>query len=154
MLFIVSVNKTALCFCIICFAVVLFLCSVQVRINFNFDIYVRSERMLPGQQSADYVVGQVSGSLFQTDAADLAAPLSAPLSALFSSVAPATAIVLRPPAEISASISPDVKKQKPAEVRGQPGLTCKRKNKMLIMQSKAEQRLEGRSALLLLPPPV
>lgn len=136
----------------ISFALVLFLCSVQVRINLNFDVHVRSERMLPGQQSADYVVGQVSGSLFQTDATALAAPLSA----LFGSVAPATAVVLRPPAEISASISPEGKKQKPAEVRGQPGLTCKRKNKMLIMQSKAEQRLEGRSVVppLPLPPPV
>uniref|UniRef100_H2TU41 RNA binding motif protein 34 n=1 Tax=Takifugu rubripes TaxID=31033 RepID=H2TU41_TAKRU len=103
----------------------------------NLGIHVRSEKMLPGQQPADYELGQVSGCLFQKDSAASATPLSA----LFGSAAPATMLVFHPPAEVSASTSPEVKKKKPAEVSGQPGLTCKRKNKI---QSKAEKRLEGR----------
>ncbi|TNM85640.1 hypothetical protein fugu_007911 [Takifugu bimaculatus] len=103
----------------------------------NLGIHVRSEKMLPGQQPADYELGQVSGCLFQKDSAASVTPLSA----LFGSAAPATMLVFHPPAEVSASTSPEVKKKKPAEVSGQPGLTCKRKNKI---QSKAEKRLEGR----------
>lgn len=52
-----------------------------------------------GQQSADYVVGQVSGSLFQKNAAASASPLSA----LFASVAPPTALLFQPPPEVSTS---------------------------------------------------
>lgn len=135
------VNKTDLLFTVICFAIVLLLCSVYPRMNCDLGIHVRSEKMLPGQQPADYELGQVSGSLFQKDSAASATPLSA----LFDSAAPATVLVFHPPAEISASTSPEVKKKKPAEVSDQPGLTCKRKNKI---QSKAEKRLEGRSDLV------
>lgn len=125
-------------------------------------MFLCSEKMLPGQQSADYMVGQVSGSLFQQNSA-------APLSALFGRAAPPTALVFRPPPEVGASTMPscrqkrdrvkvscsssqpvqvkaEVTTEKPAEVRGQPG--CKRKKKQPV--SRAEQRLEGRSD----PPPV
>lgn len=136
---VVPVNKTDPLFTVICFAIVLLLCSVYL------GIHVRSEKMLPGQQPADYELGQVSGSLFQKDPAASATPLSG----LFGSAAPAAVLVFHPPAEVSASTSPEVKKKKPAEVSGQQGFTCKRKNKI---QSKAEKRLEGRSALILHPP--
>lgn len=132
-------------FTVICFVIVLLCCSGHLRMDCNLVICVRRQKMLPGQQSADYVLGQVSGSLFQKETAASVTPLSA----LFSSASPATVLVFQPPAEVSASTSPEVKKQKPAEVGGQPGLACKRKNKM---QSKAEQRLEGRSVLVLHPP--
>lgn len=134
---VVPVNKTDLLFTVICFAIVLILCSVYL------GIHLRSE-MLP-QQPTDYELGQVSGSLFQKDSTASATPLSA----LFGSAAPAAMLVFHPPAEVSASTSTEVKKKKPAEVSSQQGLTCKRKNKI---QSKAEKRLEGRSAFVLHPP--
>lgn len=76
--------------------------------------------------------------MFQNDAAASASPLSA----LFGSAAPATGLLFQPPPKVPTSTAEQ--KQKPAEVRGQAGLACKRKTKLPVMQSKAEQRLEGR----------
>uniref|UniRef100_A0A669C5T2 RNA binding motif protein 34 n=1 Tax=Oreochromis niloticus TaxID=8128 RepID=A0A669C5T2_ORENI len=52
----------------------------------------------PGQQSADYTVGQVSGSLFQKNSA-----ASGSLSALFSTAAASTALLFKPAPLVSAA---------------------------------------------------
>lgn len=81
--------------------------SGHVRMTLNLGVYVCSVKM-SGQQSADYVVGQVSGSLFQKNAAASASPLSA----LFGSAPPATALVFLPPPKVSSSTAPPVCFQK------------------------------------------
>lgn len=63
----------------------------------NLHVYLCSDRM-SGQSSADYVVGQVSGSLFQNAEAS-----ASPLLALFGRTAPATKLVFQPPAKVSTS---------------------------------------------------
>lgn len=62
----------------------------------TFSLDVCSDQV-SGQQSSDYLVGQVSESLFQKKAAASASPLSA----LFGSAAPATALLFQPPPKVS-----------------------------------------------------
>uniref|UniRef100_A0A3Q4H328 RNA binding motif protein 34 n=1 Tax=Neolamprologus brichardi TaxID=32507 RepID=A0A3Q4H328_NEOBR len=57
----------------------------------------KEEEVSPGQQSADYTVGQVSGSLFQKNSA------SGSLSALFSTAAASTALLFKPAPLVSAA---------------------------------------------------
>uniref|UniRef100_H3C6B3 RRM domain-containing protein n=1 Tax=Tetraodon nigroviridis TaxID=99883 RepID=H3C6B3_TETNG len=111
------------------------------------NLCVGSEKM----PSADYLVGQVSGSLLQKNAAASAAPLSA----LFGSAAPATPPVFRPPPAVSPGarrpsasrrarepVQRRTERPAPAEVRGQAG-PCRRKNKLAAMASRAEQQAGG-----------
>lgn len=69
----------------------LLLCFLDVWIFFTSPVSVLSGEASPGQQSADYVVGQVSGSLFQQRSA-----AAGSLSALFSSAAPAASVLFQP----------------------------------------------------------
>uniref|UniRef100_A0A3Q0SBE1 RNA binding motif protein 34 n=1 Tax=Amphilophus citrinellus TaxID=61819 RepID=A0A3Q0SBE1_AMPCI len=62
-----------------------------VVLSLNFNVLVLSRDVLSGQQSADYVVGQVSGSLFQKNSS-----ASRSLSALFSSPVPAMQLLFKP----------------------------------------------------------
>uniref|UniRef100_A0A3B4WBR9 RNA binding motif protein 34 n=1 Tax=Seriola lalandi dorsalis TaxID=1841481 RepID=A0A3B4WBR9_SERLL len=89
------------------------------------------------QQAADYVVGQVSGSLFQKNAA---APGS--LSTLFSTAAPAASLLFQPAPERSTE-----EKQQQNEtpgVKGQPGQ--KKKKQPPKEKSAADQKLENRES--------
>lgn len=64
----------------------------------NFSVSVLCREVSPGQQSADYTVGQVSGSLFQKNSA-----ASGSLSALFSTAAASTALLFKPAPLVSAA---------------------------------------------------
>ncbi|XP_074552396.1 RNA-binding protein 34 [Halichoeres trimaculatus] len=92
----------------------------------------------PQQQSADYVVGQVSGSLFQKNSA----ASGSSLSALFSSAAPATQLLFQP-APKPVQKSTEVNEEAP-EVKGQ--LETKKKKKPQKEKSEGEERLEDRES--------
>lgn len=96
-----------------------------------------SEEASPGQPSADYVVGQVSGSLFQQSSA-----ASGSLSALFGTAAPAPPRLFQP-APPPVQRSTEAKEQKTPAVKGQPGQKKQKKEK-----SEAEQKLENREMSL------
>lgn len=66
-------------------------CSTAHKLSLNFSVFVLSREASSGQRSADYVVGQVSGSLFQKKSSS-----SRSLSALFSSPAAATPLLFKP----------------------------------------------------------
>ncbi|GAA6225671.1 RNA-binding protein 34 [Lates japonicus] len=94
------------------------------------------------QQSADYVVGQVSGSLFQKNST-----ASGSLSALFSTAAPATSLLFQPapkPVQKSAEEKQQQQNETP-EVKGQPG---QKKKKPPKEKSAADQKLENRESSL------
>ncbi|XP_035515573.1 RNA-binding protein 34 [Morone saxatilis] len=95
------------------------------------------EEASPGQQSADYVVGQVSGSLFQKNCA------ASTLSTLFRTTEPTAALLFHPAPE-PVQKSTGAKEEKDG-VKGQ--LTSKKKS--LKEKSEAEQKLENREIGLL-----
>ncbi|XP_051237276.1 RNA-binding protein 34 isoform X2 [Dicentrarchus labrax] len=99
------------------------------------------EEASPGQQSADYVVGQVSGSLFQKNSA----ASGSSLSALFRTTAP-TALLFHPaPQPVQKSPEPKEEQKEKEGVKGQP--TSKKKS--VKEKSEAEQKLENRELGLL-----
>ncbi|XP_070840547.1 RNA-binding protein 34 [Chaetodon trifascialis] len=97
-----------------------------------------------GQQSDDYMVGQVSGSLFQkTSAAS-----GSSLSALFSSAAPAAARLFQPaPKPVQKSAEAKQQQKESPEVKGQS--SQKKKTKPLKVKSEADQKVENREISLL-----
>ncbi|XP_026179694.1 RNA-binding protein 34 [Mastacembelus armatus] len=96
------------------------------------------------QQSADYVVGQVSGSLFQKNSGT-----SAPLSALFSTAAPAAALLFQPaPEPVQSSTGTTEQQRESAEVGGQPTQQKKEEKKSPKEKSAADQKLENRESSL------
>ncbi|XP_018540336.1 RNA-binding protein 34 [Lates calcarifer] len=93
------------------------------------------------QQSADYVVGQVSGSLFQKNSA-----ASGSLSALFSTAAPAASLLFQPaPKPVQKSAEEQQQQNETPEVKGQPG---QKKKKPQKEKSAADQKLENRESSL------
>lgn len=101
----------------------------------------QSEEASPGQ-SADYVVGQVSGSLFKKKKA-----ASGSLSALFSTAAPAAPVLFRPAPEPVQKSSEEKELQKETpDATGQ--LSQKKKKKALKEKSEADQKLENRESSL------
>ncbi|KAM7419938.1 hypothetical protein PAMA_016846 [Pampus argenteus] len=93
-----------------------------------------------GQQSADYVVGQVSGSLFQKTSA---APQS--LSALFSAAAPAASLLFQPaPEPVQRSSEVKEQQQEAPEVKGQTS----KKKKTPKEKTAADQKLDNRESSL------
>ncbi|XP_076585352.1 RNA-binding protein 34 [Chaetodon auriga] len=97
-----------------------------------------------GHQSDDYMVGQVSGSLFQkTSAAS-----GSSLSALFSSAAPAATRLFQPaPKPVQKSAEAKEQQKETPEVKGQS--SQKKKTKPLKEKSEADQKLENREISLL-----
>ncbi|XP_022616401.1 RNA-binding protein 34 [Seriola dumerili] len=92
------------------------------------------------QQSADYVVGQVSGSLFQKNAA-----ASGSLSTLFSTAAPAASLLFQPaPEPVQRSTEEKQQQNETPEVKGQPGQ--KKKKQPPKEKSAADQKLENRES--------
>ncbi|KAK2817581.1 hypothetical protein Q5P01_025772 [Channa striata] len=100
----------------------------------------RSVEASSGQQSADYVVGQVSGSVFQKDAAP-----SGSLSALFSAAAPAAPLLFQPaPKPVQKSTETKEQQKEAPRVQGQPCKTMKPPKE----KSAADQKLENRESSL------
>lgn len=100
----------------------------------------QSEEASPGQPPADYVVGQVSGSLSQKKSA-----ASGSLSALFGTAAPAAPLLFQPaPKPVKKSTE---QQAETPEVKGQPSQK-KKKEKPLKEKSEAEQKLENREMSL------
>ncbi|XP_070683930.1 RNA-binding protein 34 [Pempheris klunzingeri] len=96
----------------------------------------QSEEASPGQQSADYVVGQVSGSVFQKKTATS----ESTLSALFSAATPAAPLLFQPaPKPVQRSSEPQ---REAPQVKGQSS----QKKKKLKEKSEADQQLENREA--------
>uniref|UniRef100_A0A3P8QCS1 RRM domain-containing protein n=1 Tax=Astatotilapia calliptera TaxID=8154 RepID=A0A3P8QCS1_ASTCA len=94
----------------------------------------------PGQQSADYTVGQVSGSLFQKNSA-----ASGSLSALFSTAAASTALLFKPaPLPVQKSTETKEQKQKSPQVKGQP--RQEKQQQPAKEKSAANQELEKRES--------
>ncbi|XP_071359263.1 RNA-binding protein 34 isoform X2 [Trachinotus anak] len=95
------------------------------------------------QQPADYVVGQVSGSLFQNTSA-----AAGSLSALFSTAAPAASRLFQPaPEPVQKSTEEKQQQQNETpEVKGQP--SQKKKKKLQKEKSAADQKLENRESSL------
>ncbi|XP_069385691.1 RNA-binding protein 34 [Paralichthys olivaceus] len=89
------------------------------------------------EPSSDYVVGQVSGSLFKKSSA-----ASGSLATLFSSTTPAASLLFQPaPEPVQGSLQQQQKKEKETpEVKGQ--------KKKLPEKSAAEQKLENRESSL------
>uniref|UniRef100_UPI0037E9BD3D RNA-binding protein 34 isoform X2 n=1 Tax=Semicossyphus pulcher TaxID=241346 RepID=UPI0037E9BD3D len=104
----------------------------------------QSEEATPAQQPADYVVGQVSGSLFQKNSA----ASGSSLTALFSSAAPAAQLLFQPaPKPLRKSTGAQEQQKETPEVKGQLGQ--KEKKKQLKDKSEADQKLENRESSLL-----
>lgn len=98
---------------------------------------VNNRDVLSGQQSADYVVGQVSGSLFQKNSS-----ASRSLSALFSSPAPAMPLLFKPaPLPVHKSTESNEQQQESPKVKGQP---CQKKKQPAKEKSAANRELEKR----------
>ncbi|XP_047433517.1 RNA-binding protein 34 [Mugil cephalus] len=97
-----------------------------------------------GGRSADYVVGQVCGSLFQEKSASSSSS-SGSLSALFSVTAPAAPLLFQPPPQRK----PEAQKESP-QVKGRPaaGGEEKKKKKPTKNKSAADQKLENRESAL------
>ncbi|XP_030580417.1 RNA-binding protein 34 isoform X2 [Archocentrus centrarchus] len=95
---------------------------------------VNNRDVLSGQQSADYVVGQVSGSLFQKNSS-----ASRSLSALFSSPVPAMQLLFKP-APLPVQKRTESNEQESPKVKGQP---CQKK-KPAKEKSAANLELEKR----------
>ncbi|XP_030014589.1 RNA-binding protein 34 [Sphaeramia orbicularis] len=97
-----------------------------------------------GQQSADYVVGQVSGSLFQKSSTS-----SDSLSALFSTAGPAASELFKPaPKPVKTSVEVKEQQRETPEVKGQPSQTTAKKKKPPKEKSTADQNLEKREVSL------
>ncbi|KAI3353603.1 hypothetical protein L3Q82_020122 [Scortum barcoo] len=116
-------------------------CVVLVIYLLLFNVFVLSGEASPGQPSADYVVGQVSGSLSQENSA-----ASGSLSALFVTAAPAPPRLFQP-APPPVQKRTEAKEQKTPEVKGQPGQKKKQK-KPPKDKSEADQKLENREMSL------
>ncbi|XP_036962242.1 RNA-binding protein 34 [Acanthopagrus latus] len=95
-----------------------------------------------GQQPADYLVGQVSGSLFQKNSA----ASGSSLSALFGTAAPAAPLRFQPAPKPVQRSTEEKEPQKEPEVKGQ---SSQKKKKQLKEKSEAEQKLENREISLL-----
>ncbi|XP_061582346.1 RNA-binding protein 34 [Cololabis saira] len=94
-----------------------------------------------GQPSADYVVGQVSGSLFQQNSA-----ASGSLSGLFSSAAPAAPVLFQPaPKVVPKSVETSKQQKEGPGVRDGAGQQ-KKKKKPLKERSEADLKLENRES--------
>ncbi|KAM4584632.1 RNA-binding protein 34 [Odontesthes bonariensis] len=103
---------------------------------------VQSGESSPGQQSADYVVGQVSGSLFQQNTA-----AAGSLSALFSAASPAASTLFQPAPKkpIQKSTKTEEQQKDSPEVKGE----SHQKNKKLHKEkSVSDQKLENRESSL------
>ncbi|CAJ1052784.1 RNA-binding protein 34 [Xyrichtys novacula] len=93
----------------------------------------------PEQQSSDYVVGQVSGSLFSGAS-------GSSLSSLFSTAAPAAPLLFQPvPKPVQKSAKENEQQTETLEVKGQQGEKEKKK-KSLKLKSEAEEKLEDRES--------
>ncbi|XP_060882245.1 RNA-binding protein 34 [Labrus mixtus] len=104
----------------------------------------QSEEASPGQQSDDYVVGLVSGSLFQ----ESSAASGSSLSSLFSTAAPAASVLFQPaPQPVQKSAEEKEPQKEGAEVK--PLGQQKKKQKTLKEKSEAEEKLENRESSLL-----
>ncbi|XP_029282855.1 RNA-binding protein 34 [Cottoperca gobio] len=102
----------------------------------------KSEEASPEQPAADYVVGQVSGSLFPKKSA-----ASGSLSALFGTSAPAAPLLFKPvPKPVPKSTEAKEEPKATPEVKGQ---LSKKKQKQLKDKSEADQKLENREISLL-----
>ncbi|KAM9363301.1 RNA-binding protein 34 [Symphorus nematophorus] len=102
------------------------------------------EEASPGQQPADYVVGQVSGSLFQKSSAASGSSLSALFSA---AAAPAAPLLFQPaPKPVKKSAETKEQQKETPEVEGQQ--QPKKKKKPLKEKSKTDQKLENRELSL------
>ncbi|KAM3622560.1 uncharacterized protein V6R79_000268 [Siganus canaliculatus] len=90
-----------------------------------------------GQQPADYVVGQVSGSLFQKNSA----ASGSSLSALFSTAAPAASLLFQPAPK---PVEKSTEATKPQEETPEQKDLSSQKKKKLKVKSKADKKLENR----------
>ncbi|XP_030267219.1 RNA-binding protein 34 isoform X2 [Sparus aurata] len=95
-----------------------------------------------GQQPADYLVGQVSGSLFQKNSA----ASGSSLSALFGTAAPAAPLQFQPAPKPVQRSAEEKELEKDPEVKGQ---SSQKKKKQLKEKSEAEQKLDNREISLL-----
>ncbi|XP_076001610.1 RNA-binding protein 34 [Genypterus blacodes] len=99
-----------------------------------------SEEESPAQPAADYVVGQVAGSLFQTNPAN-----SGSLSALFSTAPPAAPLLFQPaPKPVQKTSEPKQQTETP-EVKAQLSQKQKKPSKE---KTSAEQNLDDREISL------
>ncbi|CAN9510677.1 unnamed protein product [Ophioblennius macclurei] len=99
----------------------------------------QSDKPSPEGLSADYVVGQVSGSLFSQSSAP-----SGSLSALFNTSAPAAPLRFRPPPKpVPTSTQSTEKQRESPEDKPQPG---QKKKKQLKEKSAADLRVENRES--------
>nr|XP_057926609.1 RNA-binding protein 34 [Doryrhamphus excisus] len=96
-----------------------------------------SNEASPRQASADYEVGQVSGSLFQKESA-----ASGSLSALFSSAAPTASVLFKPAPQLTP------KNIQQLEAEEDQGETHPKEKKPPKKKSAAEQKLENRESSL------
>ncbi|CAG5946446.1 unnamed protein product [Menidia menidia] len=105
---------------------------------------VRSGEPSPGQPSADYVVGQVSGSLFKESKAAAAGSLSA----LFSSPSPAGSVLFQPAPKkpVLTSTQTEDGKKESSTVKGESNQ--KKGKKQHKQKSVADQKLENREISL------
>ncbi|KAM9769737.1 RNA-binding protein 34 isoform 2-T2 [Menidia menidia] len=104
---------------------------------------VRSGEPSPGQPSPDYVVGQVSGSLFKESKAAAAGSLSA----LFSSASPAGSVLFQPaPKPVPTSTQTEEGKKESSTVKGESNQ--KKGKKPHKQKSVADQKLENREISL------
>ncbi|KAK5865492.1 hypothetical protein PBY51_019758 [Eleginops maclovinus] len=101
----------------------------------------KSEEEQPGQQPADYVVGQVSGSLFPKKSA-----ASGSLSALFGAAAPAPPVLFQPaPKPVLKTVE---ETEKPKETPEVEVPLSKKKQKQLKNKTKADLKVENRELSL------
>ncbi|XP_065816344.1 RNA-binding protein 34 [Labrus bergylta] len=107
----------------------------------------QSEEALPGQQSDDYVVGLVAGSLFQQSSA----ASGSSLSSLFSTAAPAASVLFHPaPQPVQKSAEEKEPQKEGAEVKPLGQQEQKKKQKKTLKEkSEAEEKLENRESSLL-----
>ncbi|XP_041640192.1 RNA-binding protein 34 [Cheilinus undulatus] len=103
----------------------------------------QSEAAAADQRSSDYVVGQVSGSLFQKNPADSGSSLSA----LFSSAAPAAPVLFAAAPQPVRKSSEEKEQQKEAPEGKRPGQQEQNKKKKKKKEkSEAEETLEHRES--------
>nr|XP_020516391.1 RNA-binding protein 34-like [Labrus bergylta] len=107
----------------------------------------QSEEASPGQQSDDYVVGLVAGSLFQQSSA----ASGSSLSSLFSTAAPAASVLFHPaPQPVQKSAEEKEPQKEGAEVKPLGQQEQKKKQKKTLKEkSEAEEKLENRESSLL-----
>lgn len=102
-----------------------------------------SEEASPQQQAPDYVVGQVSQSLFQKKQSSSSSS-GGSLSALFAAAPAATAVLFQPAPEPPQRLPEETPPKPSAEAKDQPGQ--KQKKKPSKEKTSAELKLENREA--------